>query len=118
MTHNKQQNIWVPAGRLFYIAEGEYSDFMIQAHFVALEDITEEKLFLLKEKIREKILSDSYEPNTPYRDLKEESCLERESRENFMREFIASGLVLEVDCREIHIGSYGTLRFNSFCRDD
>jgi hypothetical protein len=65
MTNHKQQNIWALEG----YCRREYSDYMIQAHFVALEDITEEKLFLLKQKIREKILSDGYAPNTPYRDF-------------------------------------------------
>lgn len=92
----KTQELNVPAGKLFCTSSGEYSDYSYSGHFVALEDITREKLEKIEDQVHETIRSDD--------DLDK-----YDARGLFLPALIRSGLVLEVDCVEIHTGSYGTL---------
>ena len=104
-----KQDLTVPAGRLFCFSSGEYSDYSYEGHFVALVDITPETFNAVTEAIKAKILSGEFkrygEPVTSEDDWEFSSLM----KDNFLPEFLRSGAALEVDCKEIHIGSYDSL---------
>ena len=103
------------AGSLFCFSTGEYSDYGYQGHFVALEDIT-----------RERLAEIVHEVKTEHKrlDLIQDEWVSVEVtgttypwvpgiHEMFIAAVIKAGLVMPVTCSELHIGSYGELDVES-----
>jgi hypothetical protein len=106
----------ITAGSLFCFSKGEYSDYGYSGHFVALEDITRERLLEIGEEVKEQhrvsqAIEDAWHAKSP---------AEREGdfpwagdiHEVFIAAIIKAGLVMAVTCAELHIGSYGRLEIS------
>lgn len=96
------KNLEVKAGKLFCISRGEYSDYGVYGHFLALQDITHETFQEIVEecKTRQKVENDkeAWSAGDFYG-----------ADDRFVPELIRRGLVMDIDCYEIHTGSYGEL---------
>lgn len=93
------QNTELKAGKLYVFSTGEYSDYSYCGAYVALQDVTEEKIDEIVASINE-------------RKEKEEDELgwcEFDVHEAFQAALIREGYIACIDLHEIHIGSYGTL---------
>jgi hypothetical protein len=92
----KKQNTHVLAGKLFFISEGEYSDYGYAGHFLALVEITPAMFQELIDQCREeeRANDDQWDYRASYR---------------FIPNLIRRGWVIDVDVQEIHKGSYGRL---------
>jgi hypothetical protein len=87
----KQQALHVPAGKLFCLSEGEYSDYGYCGHFLALVELTPSMMREVEAEV------------------KEQSTGRYEAQSKFTAALIRRGWVLDIDCVEIHTGSYGEL---------
>jgi hypothetical protein len=89
------QAVMVRAGQLFFISREEYSDYYIQGHFIALEDLSQEVFDYAVSNIKARIdagaIYDFYD------------ALE----EVLPGELIRSGKIMAIECTEIHTGAYG-----------
>lgn len=102
-------NVRVPAGKLFCFSSGEYSDYGYEGHYLALVDITGELLEQAKENAKERAnVTPDAGGNLPEEDYE----LEYGTRQFFIPELLKLGAMLDIDCAEIHIGSYGQLDFS------
>ena len=88
------QNLDIKAGELICFSEGEYSDYGYSGHFVALQDIARSQLWALAQSLR---------------DQEEDGGEYGQAKEQYIPCMIANGWLLSINCREIHIGSYGSL---------
>ena len=106
-----KQNVKVHAGKLFCLSSGEYSDYGYEGHFLALMDITNDVLTEAKNRATERA---KVEPNSwgkiPGPD--EDWLIRDAARSNFIPELVRMGAVLDIDCTEIHLGSYGNLEWS------
>ena len=78
------------AGSFFYTSRGEYADFQIGPHFVALQDITQGDLLKIQKAIED--------------DLPDER--KWDAADKFIPALIASGLVVGIDVKELHYADY------------
>ena len=85
------------AGRLLHTSSGQYSDYTVEGHFVALRDITRTEIKAIIQSAAELSIDD---------DRKFE---EGEAQDKLMPLMIKAGLLLEVDSLEFHMGSYGEI---------
>lgn len=92
------QNISIKAGELICFSSGEYSDYSYRGHFVGLQDVQQDDMNELVESVKE-----------DFAKLEEEPSYYGDIRELFTSACIKRGWLLCIDCREIHIGSYGEL---------
>lgn len=90
-----QQRLHVPAGKLFCLSRGEYSDYGYEGHFLALVEITPEMFREVEAEARGK--KDEY------------GSYEYGADDRFIPAIIRRGWVVDIDCIEIHTGSYGEL---------
>lgn len=105
----KATNLDIAAGRLFHFTSGEYSDFGIQGHFIALRHITHEFMVELVADIKVRLLSGELEdPSHGWYDLPDLHDLHRAAGELFVAEFVKTGAALEVDSQPLHLGAYGS----------
>jgi hypothetical protein len=103
----KTTNIDIRPGRLFHFTSGEYSDFGIQGHFIALQHITEGFLAALVRDIKARLLSGEIEdPSCGYYDFSDPDDLHRAAGEVFVAAFARTGVALEVDSQPLHLGAY------------
>ena len=82
----------IPAGKLFCFSEGEYSDYGYVGHFLALEEITWDTFT--------KARAAAFKAD-------EDDEWDQESLDRFIAELIRMGVVMDVEVRQIHVGSYG-----------
>lgn len=92
---DKVQRLHVPAGKLFCLSRGEYSDYGYEGHFLALVEITPEMFREVEAEANGK--KDDW------------GCYEYGADDRFIPALIRRGWVMDVDCIEIHTGSYGDL---------
>ena len=97
-----KQALNVPAGKLFCLSSGEYSDYGYGGHFLALVDITPEMFGEVVDecKAAQKIEND--------KDAWMAGSLSG-ADDRFMPTLAQRGWVVDIDCVEIHTGSYGEL---------
>lgn len=107
---NEELKTHVKAGKLFCFSEGEYSDYGYVGHFLALDDITSETFAKAKGRCMERIRNGEGESYGCKPDLDDESDVRRAMRDLFLPELIRMGVVMDIDCAEIHLGSYGCLK--------
>ncbi len=99
MTSDEQpEDILIPAGRIFYISRGEYSDYSIKAHFVSLQDIKRSDLNRLENECRAAAIAENNDDDNDYG-----------SEGYFIPKLIKAGFVAEINCSEMHAGFYGEL---------
>lgn len=103
------EEIYVKAGKLFCFSEGEYSDYHYVGHFLALVDITTATVKQAKDNALKRIMSGEYRPNGDKIDISKDRAIKAAQLELFIPELIRQGVMLDVDCKEIYIGSYGEL---------
>lgn len=93
MADNRHNGIPVEAGKLICFSTGEYSDYSYDGHFLTLEPLTRPVVEEIADICRARALEENrYDP-----------------KGYFIPELIKRGLIMVVDCQEIHIGSYGEL---------
>lgn len=82
----------VDAGEILAFSEGEYSDYGYRGHVVAIKDFDLGQM--MRQHISERIeqYAEEYSPTDGF--------------ETFL---VASGVVVPLTCREVHIGSYGNV---------
>lgn len=95
----------VPAGKLFCISRGEYSDYGYQGHFLALVEITHE---MFQEVIDECKATQRRENSATSWASGEDWGAD----EKFLPALVRRGWVVDIDCIEIHTGSYGQLEIS------
>jgi hypothetical protein len=105
-----ENGLYVKAGKLFCFSEGEYSDYGYCGHFLALEDITTELFERTKDRIKAQIaegIKDAYGDivNADSDHYEKSSIMAR----RFLPELIRQGAIMDIDCTEIHLRSYGRL---------
>jgi hypothetical protein len=103
----KEQNLDIKAGKLFFLSEGEYSDYGIKGHFLALVDINKELLAGIKNQCIADIKVDGYigQYGRPI-DINDEHDILVEVSEIFLGKLVASGSVMDIDVQEIHYSTY------------
>jgi hypothetical protein len=100
----------VAAGKLFCFSEGEYSDYGYVGHFLALEPITKDTFEKVKERCMERIKNGEGKCyGDPVGPEAEEYEIQHAMRDLFLPELVRMGVVMDIDCATIHIGSYGRL---------
>ena len=99
----------VKAGKLFCFATGEYSDYGIQGHYLALVDITQELFDQAKGGALARIKSGEYKRWGKQIDMEDEWEVSDAMFSLFVPELVRLGAIMDIDCAEIHIGSYGRL---------
>lgn len=107
------QEINIPAGKLFCISRGEYSDYGYEGHFLALVNITRKTFDDVVAKINADMEAngvDSYGVLVPFAEA-EDYCIRGHRLNKFLPELIRAGVVVDIDCVEIHTGSYSTLEY-------
>ena len=85
----------IKAGRLLQFSEGEYSDYGIGGTFVALRDLTTGDIADCA----------SIAAMNRYAGYKPSDA----AKSGVKAELIRQGFLLEVDCEEIHLGSFGEI---------
>lgn len=106
---NEAPNLIARAGDLICFSTGEYSDYHISGHFVALEDISTthfqdaredaEARYRAADKAQDAWKRESGEPYPQYVN----------KHEAFIAALIRNGLLVSVAVAEHHIGSYGEI---------
>lgn len=96
MSDNRHNGLPVEAGKLICFSTGEYSDYSYDGHFLTLEPLTRP---MVEEVVEE---------------CKTKARVENDGEEYgatgyFIPALIKRGLIMIVDCQEIHVGSYGRL---------
>lgn len=91
------QNMDVKAGKLFCTSRGEYSDYRVEGHFLALRDIDRALLQTIVDECNAQKTKD------------EEDGKWTNAEDLFLPELIRRGYVMDIDVTEIHTGSYGDL---------
>lgn len=99
----------VKAGKLFCFSEGEYSDYGYVGHFLALEDITADTFEKCKARCLERIKAGEGEAYGAPPDIDDPSDVAHAMRGLFLPELVRMGVLMDIECVEIHIGSYGRL---------
>jgi hypothetical protein len=99
----------VKAGKLFCFAEGEYSDYGYVGHFLALEDITSATFEKCKERCMERIKAGEGESYGMPPDIDDPSDVAHALRGLFLPELTRMGVLMDIECVEIHLASYGRL---------
>jgi hypothetical protein len=84
----------IPAGQVFYVSTGCYSDYSVSAVFRATADIDLEAL---------KAEFFALHPESERNDYRFDSY------STFMAFLSATGLVEEIDARELHLGDYNDM---------
>lgn len=92
------RNLDIKAGRLLHLSQGEYSDYHVTGHFVALHDISREVL-------RQCAVAAAIEVQST---LDDDFALVYEARDRIVPQLVRQGYLLEVDSTEIHLGEYGS----------
>lgn len=96
MASEKDYNgIPVEAGKLICFSSGEYSDYGYNGHFLTLEPLTRPMVEEVKVECEAKAISENGDKYG--------------AREFFIPSLIKRGLIMVVDCQEIHLGEYGDL---------
>lgn len=95
---SKAQRLTVPAGKLFCLSRGEYSAYGYAGHFLALVDITPDMF-------REAEKDARGEPD-------EWGDYLYGAEDRFIPALVKRGWVMDIDCVEIHTGSYGELNLS------
>lgn len=99
----------VAAGKLFCFSEGEYSDYGYVGHFLALVPITKDLFEQVKAACMVRIRSGEVESYGKPVDIDDEGDVNRAMRDLFLPELVRAGAVMDIDCAELHLGSYGRL---------
>lgn len=99
----------IRAGSLLCFSTGEYSDYGYRGHFVALEDITRERMKEIGKIVKSAEGEIDAAQDAWTKDSGEEYPVSAGPHEGFIAEMIRAGLLLTITCNEIHIGSYGEL---------
>lgn len=99
----------VAAGKLCCFSDGEYSDYGYVGHFLALEPITRALFEKAKDRCMERVRNGEGESYGSKPDLDDESDVNRAMRDLFLPELVRMGVVMDIDCVTIHLGSYGRL---------
>ena len=94
----KKQRLHVSAGKMFCLSRGEYSDYGYEGHFLALVEITPEMFHEVET-----------EANGKKNDFDQ---YEYGADDRFIPALVRRGWVMDVDCIEIHTGSYGRLNLS------
>lgn len=97
MTDNRHNGIPISAGHLICFSSGEYSDYGYNGHYLALEDLTRETVNDVVEACKAKARAEDVDGD------------EYGATDHFIPELIRRGLIMIVDCQEIHLGSYSRL---------
>lgn len=95
MGDNRYNGIPVEAGKLIVFSSGEYSDYGYDGHFLTLEPLTRPMIEEVKTECEAKAVKE-------YGD-------KYGARDHFIPALIKRGLIMTVDCQEIHLGEYGEL---------
>jgi hypothetical protein len=100
----------VKAGKLFFLSSGYYSDYSIQGHFLALEDITTELFQSVVDELKAEIDSGTLRRSHDRAGV-ELSISNKNSilDDYFLPRLVKRGVILEIDVEEIEIGGYGEL---------
>lgn len=96
------QRLHVPAGKLFCLSRGEYSDYGYQGHFLALVEITPEMFREVEAECKTAQKAKNIADGAFYSET-------YGADDRFIPALIRRGWVMDVDCVEIHTGSYGEL---------
>jgi uncharacterized damage-inducible protein DinB len=99
----------IRAGTLLCFSSGAYSDYGYKGHFVALEDITRERMHELGKIAKAKEADIEAAQDAWTRESGEEYPTSAGAQEGFIAEMIRAGLLVSITVTEIHIGSYGEL---------
>ena len=104
----------IPAGKLFCFSQGEYSDYNNAGHFLALVEISQAVFETAKDRVKAKIIEAGEWREYDWEDLRPVAEMDdydwRQALwKSFVPELIHMGVVLDIDCTEVHLGSYGTL---------
>jgi len=91
----------IPKGTIVFFTNGEYSDYGLSGHFVAIADITKSDFVEAKETVSVQA-SVAEKGNFKYFD----------SQEAFINLMIKTGKLVAVTPYELHIGCYGELKFD------
>lgn len=105
-----EDDVFVKAGKLFCFSSGEYSDYGYEGHFLALVDINQALFQRIVDEIKADINEGKHElygkKVTAESDDYEKQCV---LRDQFMPRLVRQGVILDIDCTEIYLGSYGRL---------
>jgi len=103
------KNIVFRAGSLLCLTTGEYSDYYIQGHFVALQDIRQtdiaattgvaKAIRYASDKEWDDWGVDEEGPTPPLINL----------HKSFIAAMIRGGFLMDVTCKEMHLGGFGEL---------
>ena len=99
----------VQAGILFCFSEGEYSDYGYVGHFLALETITKKTFEQAKERCMVRIKKGEGSVYGAPTDPGDEHDVNMAIRSLFLPELTRMGVLMDIDCEEVHLGSYGRL---------
>lgn len=105
----KEEKTYVAAGKLFCFSEGEYSDYGYVGHFLALEPITDTTIQNCKDRCRARVMAGEGSSYGGKPDLEDEHDIERAMRDLFVPELTRMGMLMDIECVTIHLGSYGRL---------
>lgn len=92
----------IKPGQLLHFSEGEYSDYHVLAHFVALKAIDNAVLRQTAINSGIRMMLNSGEDFDP-------DMITYDAKDGFINELIRSGYLLEVDSIEVYLGSYGSI---------
>lgn len=106
---SEDDKLIVAAGKLFCFSEGEYSDYGYIGHFLALEPITKSTFATCKARCLERVKNGEGSSYGCPPDLDDENDVNRAMRDLFVAELTRMGVLMDIDCETIHIGSYGRL---------
>lgn len=96
---SQKSNLEIAAGELFCLSSGDYSDYGYKGHFIALRAISEAEMRKFEQDAKERMEADQNAAEPEWYD----------ARDLFIAALIASGAVMSLPIREIHIGSYGSV---------
>lgn len=96
------RNFDIKAGRLLHFSQGEYSDYHVTGHFVALQDISRDVLRMCAVAAAIQV------------DTQEDYEREYAARDGLVPQLVRQGYLMEVDSAEVHLGEYGSLSKDIF----
>ena len=111
---HKDEDWTLPAGSLLHVTQGEYSDYRIDGHFVALQKITADMVrsignrFVEQLQVQPEIIARS-ERRACWKNTEPKNVTEarEEAIDIVLPEMIRRGWLLSINSHEIHLGSYG-----------
>lgn len=106
----------IPAGKLFMLTSGEYSDFHVMGTYLALVDINLTLFKRISGQMMAKYLIDPPERFGDVLDLSDPLQLRIAFNDEFLPTLVRAGAVVDIDVTSLHYGSYS--RFELFDPSD